>query len=88
MTSSSFIVGHHAPRHRSLSSLVRDLTSTWRRAVPTVLSVGLGGSNNKPIIYVYTSRRLTKRERAEIPHSVDGVDVVIKETGRIVPAPR
>lgn len=87
MSSASFLASHHN-RAGSLDSRVRDLASNWRRTVPSVLSVGLGGTNSKPVIFVYTSRPLSKRQRAEIPNQIDGVDVVIKGMGRVVPATR
>ena len=71
--------------HRSLDGVVRELAASWRSSVPGVLSVGLGGTSSRPVIYVYTSRPLTKKQRSEIPHQIDGVDVVIKGTGRVVP---
>jgi hypothetical protein len=65
--------------------LVRNLAANWRRNIPAVTSVGLGGTESKPVILVYTSRNLTKKQRSVIPDNVDGVGVVIKAIGRALP---
>lgn len=76
----------HVHRERWLDDLVRDLANRWRKSIPSVYSVGVGGSPTNPVIFVYTNRHLTKKQRAAIPAQIDGIQIVLRETGRVLPA--
>lgn len=72
------VVTPKPPTKAALGSVVVDLAKEWRKTVPKIHSVGVGGDHGVPVICVYTTAELTKMECGMLPQRSHGAEVVIR----------
>ena len=69
----------------SISTVLASHTDSLM-AIPGVVGVGEGEKDGRPTVYVMVERRTAELDAA-LPDSLDGYEVVVKETGLIEPQP-
>jgi hypothetical protein len=73
--------GTQGMHNRPIEQVQQEHTDAWM-AIPGVIGTGIGRSDDKPCILVFTASN-TEQVRRAIPATVEGYPVVVRHSGEI-----